>query len=190
VRVKLLPQEGELYVFVESQARIGKERSMRRKPLKRDLARLALLKRQRPTYATLLRKLGAAESRPGRAAALVTLTLPEPPAKGERSARAHFDFQLDRAKLRAVRAREGSYLLRSNLTETDPAQLWEFYLQLVEVEAAFNLETAVGRGGVCGYGVAGQGATTRNGHSIARRGYAALRAQNHAIYPVSDSPNR
>jgi hypothetical protein len=34
VRVKLLPQEGELYVFVESQARIGKERSMRRKRLK------------------------------------------------------------------------------------------------------------------------------------------------------------
>jgi len=37
-----------------------------------------------------------------------------------------------------VRAREGRYLLRSNLTETDPAQLWEFYLQLVEVEAAFK----------------------------------------------------
>ena len=138
VRVKLLPQDGELYVFVESQARIGKERSMRRKRLKRYVARLASLKRQRPTYATLLRKLGAAESRAGRAAALVRLTLPEPPAKGERSARAHFDFQLDRAKLKAVRAREGRYLLRSNLTETDPAQLWEFYLQLVEVEAAFK----------------------------------------------------
>jgi hypothetical protein len=48
----------------------------------------------------LLRKLGAAESRAGRAAALVRLTLPEPPAKGKRSARAHFDFQLDRAKLK------------------------------------------------------------------------------------------
>lgn len=29
--------------------------------------------------------------------------------------------------------REGRYLLRSNLTQTDPGQVWEFYLQLVEV---------------------------------------------------------
>ncbi len=30
------------------------------------------------------------------------------------------------------------YLLRTNLTESDPAKLWQFYLQLVEVEAAFR----------------------------------------------------
>jgi len=28
--------------------------------------------------------------------------------------------------------------LRTNLTSTDPAQLWQFYLQLVELEAAFR----------------------------------------------------
>jgi hypothetical protein len=28
--------------------------------------------------------------------------------------------------------------LRTNLTESDPAKLWQFYLQLVEVEAAFK----------------------------------------------------
>jgi len=39
------------------------------------------------------------------------------------------------SRVKAVRAREGRFLLRSNLTETDPAQLWEFYLQIVEVEA-------------------------------------------------------
>ena len=49
-----------------------------------------------------------------------------------------FAFTLDQAQLRAVRRREGRYLLRSNLTDRDPAQLWEFYLQLVEVEAAFK----------------------------------------------------
>jgi len=37
-----------------------------------------------------------------------------------------------------VRRREGRYLLRSNLTDTDPTKLWEFYLQLSEVEAAFK----------------------------------------------------
>ena len=41
-------------------------------------------------------------------------------------------------KLREARRREGSYLLRPNVTGGDPAQLWAFYLQLVEVEQAFN----------------------------------------------------
>ena len=49
-----------------------------------------------------------------------------------------FGFTLARAQLRLTRRREGRYLLRSNLTGTEPAQLWEFYLQLVEVEAAFK----------------------------------------------------
>ena len=40
------------------------------------------------------------------------------------------------AKLRQVRRREGRYLLRTNLCGRDPAQLWQFYIQLVEVEAA------------------------------------------------------
>jgi hypothetical protein len=34
VRVTLLPEEGDLYVYVESHVRIGKERSMRRKRFK------------------------------------------------------------------------------------------------------------------------------------------------------------
>ncbi len=51
---------------------------------------------------------------------------------------AGFTYRLDRDKLREVRRREGRYLLRTNLTESDPAKLWQFYLQLVEVEAAFK----------------------------------------------------
>jgi hypothetical protein len=51
---------------------------------------------------------------------------------------ASFTYRLDRDKLRQVRRREGRYLLRTNLTESDPAKLWQFYLQLVEVEAAFK----------------------------------------------------
>ena len=37
-----------------------------------------------------------------------------------------------------MRRREGRYLLRTNLTESDPAKLWEYYLQLVAVEEAFK----------------------------------------------------
>lgn len=36
------------------------------------------------------------------------------------------------------KAREGAYLLRTNITENDPAKLWEKYMQLTEVEAAFR----------------------------------------------------
>jgi len=138
VRVKLLPREGELYVWVQSQARVHKERAMRHRQLKRLWARLKALQRQRPSYETLLLKLGAAQKDAGRARSLVRLTLPDPPPQGKRSRRVSFTFALDEAKLRTVRRREGRYLLRSNLTETDPAQLWEFYLQLVEVEVAFK----------------------------------------------------
>ena len=36
------------------------------------------------------------------------------------------------------RRREGRYLLRSNLTDEDPATLWHYYMQLTEIEQAFK----------------------------------------------------
>jgi transposase len=49
-----------------------------------------------------------------------------------------FSYRLDRNKLRQARSREGSYLLRTNLVEEDPAKLWSHYLLLVAVEEAFK----------------------------------------------------
>ena len=37
-----------------------------------------------------------------------------------------------------MRALEGRYLLRSNLNHEDPAKLWEYYIQLTEIEQAFK----------------------------------------------------
>ena len=51
---------------------------------------------------------------------------------------ATFSYQLNRKKLKEVRRREGRYLLRTNLCGQDPALLWQFYIQLVEIEAAFK----------------------------------------------------
>jgi transposase len=138
VRVKLLAQEGELYVLVHSVARVAKERAMRRRKLKALWKRLGELRRQRPSYERLLLELGAAKKAAGRCWSLVQVTLPEPPAKGERSRRVSFECALRRDKLRGAWRREGRYLLRTNLTETDPAKLWELYLVLVEIEAAFK----------------------------------------------------
>ena len=139
VQVKLLPHAGELYVLVQSQDRIHKERAMRRRKLKALWTRLKELQTQRPSYEALLLKLGAAKAEAGRAWSLVTVTLPEPPrTQKARARRVDFTFTLNREALRAVLRREGRYLLRTNLTETNPAKVWEFYLQLVEVEAAFK----------------------------------------------------
>ena len=49
-----------------------------------------------------------------------------------------FGFSVRKDKLRQVRRHEGRYLLRSNLTQTDPAQLWQYYIQLTEIEQAFK----------------------------------------------------
>jgi hypothetical protein len=138
VQVKLLPWEDDLYVYVESGTRISKERAMRRRKLKWLWRRLHELQRQRPTYKRLLMELGAAKKEVGRVFRLVHLFLPEAPPKGRQSQRVDFGFALARSRLRLTRRREGRYLLRTNLISTDPAQLWQFYLQLVEVEAAFR----------------------------------------------------
>jgi hypothetical protein len=130
VQVKLLPQDGELYVFAQSRDRVAKERAMRRRQLKWLWRRLAQIAAMKLTREELLMKLGAARSQAPTAWRLVPVVVPKTGST--------FSYRLDRNKLRQVRRREGRYLLRTNLTENDPAQLWSYYLQLVAVEEAFK----------------------------------------------------
>jgi transposase len=130
VKVKLLPEDGELYVFAESRDRIGKERSMRRRQMKWLWARLAQLQSMELTRDVLLMKLGSAQSKVPAAWRLVHVRV----AKNGAS----FTYELNRKKLKVTRRREGRYLLRTNLTETDPVKLWNYYLQLGQVEEAFR----------------------------------------------------
>lgn len=132
VRVKLLAQDNELYVFAESRDRVAKERSMRRRQLKWLWVRLKKLGTMKLTRDELLMKLGAAQTKVPAAWRLIKVELTTP------ARNVSFTYRLDRDKLRQVRRREGRYLLRTNLTESDPAKLWQFYLQLVQVEAAFR----------------------------------------------------
>lgn len=140
VRVKLLAKEGELHVLVHSRDRVGKERGIRRRKLKALWERLKELKEQQPSCESLLMKLGAAKEQAGRVWSLVEVTLPEAPKtkKGRKKRVGEFKFALRKEKLREVLRREGRYLLRTNLRESDPAKVWEFYLQLTEVEEAFK----------------------------------------------------
>ena len=134
VDVKLLPQDGELYVLARSHDRINKERAMRRRQLKALVKRLKQL--QGMTFAEagpLLIKLGQAKAHYRAAWRLIDFTMPKPAPSP-----VAFSFRLNRQKLRQIRRREGRYLLRTNLCEDDPARLWRLYIQLVEVEAAFK----------------------------------------------------
>jgi transposase len=138
VAVKLLPQEGELYVFAQSDARVAKERSMRLRRIRKLWARLKTLQAQALTYKDLLMKLGAARSEAGLCWSVVEVTLPEPPAKAQKADTVTFSFRFNRERLRQMHRREGRYLLRSNLTEGDPATLWQHYMTLTQIEEAFK----------------------------------------------------
>jgi transposase len=144
VAVKLLPQEGELYVFAQSADRVAKERAMRRRQLKTLWQRLKQLQRAKQPLSRdeLLLKLGGAKQQAPSAWRLVEVVVPE---AGQQVNAQTFRFGLRKDKLRAVRRREGRYLLRTNLVSEDPAKLWELYMLLVMVEEAFrNLKGDLG----------------------------------------------
>ena len=130
VQVKLLPQEGELYLFVQSVDRVAKERAIRRRQLRRLWTRLGELSTMELSREELLMKLGAARAQSRKAWRLVVIEV----AADSPS----FSYRLDRKKLRQARRRDGRYLLRTNLVEEDPAKLWSHYLLLVTVEEAFK----------------------------------------------------
>jgi hypothetical protein len=130
VAVKLLPQDGELYVFAESRDRVAKERSMRRRQLKWLWKRLAQIAAMKLSREELLMKLGSARSQAPTAWRLVDIDVDRKIAT--------FSYRLNRKKLAQTRRREGRYLLRTNLTDSDPARLWELYLTLGKIEEAFK----------------------------------------------------
>ena len=138
VKVKLLPHDGDTYVLAQSDDRIAKERSMRRRRLRKYLKTLSeLTTRKRPLKRDKLHQaLGAAKKAAGRDARHVTVQVALH-GKGKNQS-ATLTYQLNRQTLRIARRREGRYLLRANITGTDPVKLWEYYLQLTEIEQAFK----------------------------------------------------
>lgn len=138
VEVKLLAHGDEVYVLAKSTGRCAKEVAMRRRKLARLLRTLRALRRtrQRPWKRdTLLHKLGAAHKTAGKAWSFVALTLP---AADEPVNRATFRFALLKDKLREAQLRDGHYLLRGFRAGDAAGPLWEQYMELAEIEAAFK----------------------------------------------------
>jgi transposase len=135
VEVKLYEHEGEMYVLARSEGRQAKENAMRRKRLVRLLKKLRAMRRSLPVRDALLLRIGAAKKEAGRAFGFVEITLPK---EQQAVTRDSFRFRLNKEKLRQAEARDGHYLLRSNLTTEDPAVLWARYVQLTQIEAVFR----------------------------------------------------
>ena len=136
VQVKLLPDSGGRHLGARSVDRVNKARALRRRQLKGLWHRLQELRRMEKLIRDgLLLKRGAAQQASASAWRLGAVRLPK---AGEEVRQETFTFRLRKKKLRQGRRRAGRYLLRPNLPEEDPAQAWQFYLQLRQVEEAFK----------------------------------------------------
>ncbi len=134
--MKLLKEDEELYIYAQSEDRIQKERSMRTRRLRRLMGQLKKLRNQkRLKRDMLLMKLGAFKKEAGRAYGLLEIKLPDP---GEAINAQSFHWGINRSKYRQAYRREGRYLLRSNLENEEPVKLWEYYIQLTQIEEAFR----------------------------------------------------
>jgi transposase len=145
VQVKLVagPEGEELFVLARSTDRRQKEHAMHQRFIERMEA--ALEKMQRSAANGRLKDAGLAHRRLGRLQ-----------QRYWRAARA-FDVEItaienptDKARLKITWKRnkrwsewaalsEGCYLLRTNLTDIDPATLWKRYIQLTDAEWAFRI---------------------------------------------------
>jgi hypothetical protein len=97
VQVKLVEQDGELYILARSGARRDKEQAMRRRRLKKLIKRLHELRQQKLTRDQLLIKLGAARKEAGPAAwRIIDIQLPDKacPCEGGGSGRHTRDVRL------------------------------------------------------------------------------------------------
>ena len=135
VRVKLLAQDGEVYVLAQSQARKDKETAMRRRKLRKLWDGLTRLRKSCRCRDRLLERLAVLKHEAGRAAHMVEIVAPEP---GQEVNEQTFQYRLKRQEYRQARRRDGSYLLRTTLGPDEPQKLWEQYMVLVEIEAAFR----------------------------------------------------
>ena len=150
IEVKTAQADGDTFVLTRSNARSLKETSMRVKKIRGAMKTLfALDKRigrskwrtieaseRKLTRDELIRRLAVAESKAGRAWKMISVYIP---GEGEDVTLDSFTWHLDWAKIREARRNdEGTYLLRTNLTDCDPKTLWKKYMIQGEIEYAFR----------------------------------------------------
>ena len=145
VEVKLVssPDGVETFVLCRSLARREKEKAMHERFVRRIEVALERMQRdlrrarKARSAAVLQRRVGRLLERNSRAARAFEITISETAAEPS-------GVKLEWARVAAWQdwseLSEGCYLLRSNITDQTPEQLWKTYIQLTEVEAAFRAE--------------------------------------------------
>ncbi len=107
VQVKLHAEDKELYVLVESQDRLQKERAMRQNRLRRYWKRLQEIRPMKDlSRDELLKKLGAAQAAAGRAHRLMEVKIP---AEGQNVSPETFSF------IRAISDQHGAAITETQL---------------------------------------------------------------------------
>ncbi len=145
VQVKLVPSPdgNETFILARSEDRQKKEKAMHDRFVGRMEA--GLLKLQASAQSGRLKdeaianqRLGRLNQRYWRAASAFTVKIkPNRQPKGKQ--RLSITWTRNRKWSDWAAISEGCYLLRTNLTETDPATLWKRYIQLTEAEWAFRI---------------------------------------------------
>ena len=140
--VKLTQHEGEFYVLAHSDQRQLKEKAMRRRRFKAYVRGLHALRRRcrsghrsRIKRDTLLGQMAVLKQKAGRMAAAVSVHIPD---EGQRPTPENFHYELNGEAYQEGLERDGSYILRSNVTQADATTMWSMYMQLVWVESAFK----------------------------------------------------
>jgi transposase len=132
-----IPNGEETYILCRSTARKDKEQAIRSRFSGRIEKALGGLEKRVATghlknRDNIQRKIGGIQARYPQVADLYTIEL------GERDGVLKLDWKLIADRADWQKAREGAYLLRTNLQAEDAELLWKKYIQLTEVEAAFR----------------------------------------------------
>ena len=145
IEVKLLAApEGDQEVFIlcRSRDRIEKEKAMHEKFSRRIEAALEKLKtriarsKKRLHKDTLNRQIGRILERNQRAAARFAIALNDTDTPAGCALTVGVNEAFDQWAQRS----EGTYLLRSNVTDWDDEKLWKAYIQLTQAESAFRIQ--------------------------------------------------
>jgi len=137
------PDGQETFILARSVDRREKERAMHERFIGRfeeglkklqAVAASGRLKDAGETY----RRLGRLQERCWRASGAFEVSI-APLAEPEGKARLSVEWTRPKRWGEWAALSEGCYLLRTNLTETDPATLWKRYIQLTEAEWAFRI---------------------------------------------------
>jgi transposase len=143
VEVKLCPApEGEeTYVLCRSQDRAKKEQAMHERFSRRIEEGLLSLERRlsraqkRPNPSQVERQVGRLLQRNSRAAGKYVIQVKKDPM---RKGHLKLHWKCKKEWSDWARLSEGAYLLRTNLNNRSPEELWKTYIQLVDVEEAFR----------------------------------------------------